>query len=625
MGDKSTHSTTVKNAQIDVLKTTPKGKESIPKIIFWTVLFQIAWHFRRILPFMNEGNYLDADDFLRLHEVRNWMSGQNWFDVTVWRMNPPAGGDMHWSRIVDVPIAGLIWFFDLFFDQLIAERLASIVWPTLLLIATVLVVLAICEKLFPDTNRLISLLFTVTCFTALAEFAPSRIDHHGPQIFLYCVTLFGLVNADRSWGHYLIGVSMAASIAIGLDGLLLLIVVLAWLGTEWALQIDSDGAGLKRIAISLTASMVFFFLIGVAPDQWFAARCDAISITYLSMMLAISISFYLLASLTNILDFKTPVKTFVYRSFAGLVAAGISLAVLYRFFPQCSAGPLSGISPELEKTWLSKISEAKGMLEYVTTIDPPMASVPLYLVFIILCGLALLLTRKFSPRLLAIWVTLVFTFILGFIQIRAYRIGIFAIVPICVMTAQWLWDTCQRRFENSKTMAMIVACMTGLFLISPVWLGFGYLLTTPTKVKSAEPSEVTHNANPNLLESICNKSSQFTELAALQKGLVFNDLDSGPAILVFTHHSIVGGSYHRNPDAILDVQKFFSSDPATAYQIINKRNPDYVALCQLGFFAAVPNGKNNTMAAKVVSGELPNWLERISAKTDPLILLKFKP
>ncbi|MBW7946896.1 MAG: hypothetical protein H3C60_10760, partial [Sphingomonadaceae bacterium] len=45
----------------------------------------------------------DTDDAQRLMQVRDWLGGQAWGDVDQHRMNPPAGADMHWSRLVDLP------------------------------------------------------------------------------------------------------------------------------------------------------------------------------------------------------------------------------------------------------------------------------------------------------------------------------------------------------------------------------------------------------------------------------------------------------------------------------------------------------------------------------------------
>ena len=51
---------------------------------------------------------MTTDDYMRLVEVRDLLAGQGWFDLTQYRLDPPAGVVMHWSRVVDVPIAFLI-------------------------------------------------------------------------------------------------------------------------------------------------------------------------------------------------------------------------------------------------------------------------------------------------------------------------------------------------------------------------------------------------------------------------------------------------------------------------------------------------------------------------------------
>ena len=48
----------------------------------------------------------DTDDNMRLMQVRALLDGQGWYDLRNYRLNPPVGFDIHWSRIVDLPIAG---------------------------------------------------------------------------------------------------------------------------------------------------------------------------------------------------------------------------------------------------------------------------------------------------------------------------------------------------------------------------------------------------------------------------------------------------------------------------------------------------------------------------------------
>ena len=50
----------------------------------------------------------DTDDNMRMMQVRGLLHGQGWFDLRQYRLNPPFGANIHWSRLVDLPIAGLI-------------------------------------------------------------------------------------------------------------------------------------------------------------------------------------------------------------------------------------------------------------------------------------------------------------------------------------------------------------------------------------------------------------------------------------------------------------------------------------------------------------------------------------
>ena len=50
----------------------------------------------------------DTDDNMRMMQVRGLLQGQGWFDLRQHHLSPPAGANIHWSRLVDLPIAGLI-------------------------------------------------------------------------------------------------------------------------------------------------------------------------------------------------------------------------------------------------------------------------------------------------------------------------------------------------------------------------------------------------------------------------------------------------------------------------------------------------------------------------------------
>ena len=70
---------------------------------------------------------LDTDDAMRLTQLRDWLAGASWYDLTQPRVS--QGYELHWSRLIDVGLAATLWFFGLFFDAALAERLMRTVWP----------------------------------------------------------------------------------------------------------------------------------------------------------------------------------------------------------------------------------------------------------------------------------------------------------------------------------------------------------------------------------------------------------------------------------------------------------------------------------------------------------------
>ena len=72
----------------------------------------------------------DPDDSLRLVQVRDLLAGQGWFDLHAHRVDPLDGGVlMHWSRLVDLPIAAVIWTLRPLLGQADAELAALIAVP----------------------------------------------------------------------------------------------------------------------------------------------------------------------------------------------------------------------------------------------------------------------------------------------------------------------------------------------------------------------------------------------------------------------------------------------------------------------------------------------------------------
>jgi len=591
---------------------------SLGKIVLWTILFQIAWNWGRIVPVLAHGELTGPDDFLRLHQIRNWMGGQSWFDLSVQRMAPPLGADIHWSRFVDVPIAGLIWFFDIFTSKILAERIATVIWPTMLLAAVVVAVTLICDRLLKQYNRLLPLLFAVSCVTTLVQFAPGRIDHHNVQILLLTLLVLGLVSRETSWGDYLMGFSMALSVSIGLDTIILFLPILAVVGYHWAIGKDAGGRGLMRVALSLSASTIILYLLNFAPSGYLDFRCDANSLFYASALVLVSTSFALLAFASNTLNHANPTHCFITRAIAGIAIAGTSTAVLLYAFPHCTDGPLGALSDEAKTRWLAYVIEAKPLTEVLIEIPYEWFSTVAYVLVVLIAGALVLLNPKYrSANLVALYTVVLATALASFLQIRVLRSGIYLSIPFCVIFAHMSYHFLVRHLEGKKVLAMGLQTAIVAVLISATWFWAGKAIFSQGAAKahqtaSAAPTPEKTTKVQRVNPKMCFGEPDYTFLSTLNTGTIMSDLDSATPILVHTGHSVVSGPYHRNDEAIVDVLDFFESPSATARPLIAKYGLDYVGLCVNAMKLSVEEAKSDMMIARIMRDDLPRWLETVS-------------
>ena len=75
-------------------------------VLFW--LGFCAWFIAHNFDDIRFFRLGDTDDNMRMMQVRGLLHGQGWFDLRQYHLNPPYGANIHWSRLVDLPIAGLL-------------------------------------------------------------------------------------------------------------------------------------------------------------------------------------------------------------------------------------------------------------------------------------------------------------------------------------------------------------------------------------------------------------------------------------------------------------------------------------------------------------------------------------
>ena len=235
----------------------------------------------------------DTDDNLRLAQVRALLDGQGWYDLVQHRLDPVHGGaDIHWSRLVDLPIAGLILASALL-GGADAERWAAAIAPLLAFLPMLFGLALITRRLIDP--RAVPLVLATLLFAASTTgmIQPLRLDHHGWQLAFLSLALAGMADPNRRRGGVTLGLASAASLAIGLE----LLIYLALLGVATVLlwvvnRIERDR--LSAYAVSLSGGTTLAFLM-FASNANRAPLCDALTPVWLgdalvagAVMLALS-------------------------------------------------------------------------------------------------------------------------------------------------------------------------------------------------------------------------------------------------------------------------------------------------------------------------------------------------
>ena len=539
----------------------------------------------------------DTDDNMRMMQVRGLLHGQGWFDLRQHRLSPPVGANIHWSRLVDLPIAGLILALRPFLGGPAAERWAVGIAP-LLPYLLLLFSLAMTSRRLID-RRAYPLAFMALIFAGSTNgmFMPERIDHHGWQLALLALSVSAIADPKRVRGGLTLGVSSALSLAIGLE----MIIYLAILGAAAVLFWVDDPEERDRLrayALSLGAGTALSFLILASYDNR-APVCDALSPVWLSDALLGGALMYGLALLS-------PGD---WRKRLGLaVIAGVAIAAFHALtWPHCIQR-LEGVSPEVERLWLSYVKEARPIYRHGWRIAALVVALPI-------TGLigwgALAWVRRRDRDLL--------------------RRIIGAAAPALAATLLLLWQT---RTGPASQMLTLVGCAALVWILVPLaWNTqssavrvVGAALLTVIGIGAAvpfvvgfipEPKPSKYEAAIGKANALCGSLWGMKAVALQPKGVVFTFVDLGPRLITVTHHDAIIGPYHRNGEQIADVMNAFRGDAGQAHRLITKYHSNYVLTCPKSstttiFTSETPKGFYGQLEA----GRVPNWLQPIDLGKD---------
>jgi hypothetical protein len=539
----------------------------------------------------------DTDDNMRMMQVRAWMHGQGWYDLRQHRMNPPTGASIHWSRLVDLPIAGLILGLRPFLGGAGAERWAVAIAP-------LLPYLLLLFSLALTARRLLGLAAYPLAFMTLffagstnGMFMPERIDHHGWQLALLALSISAIADPKRVRGGLVLGISTALSLAIGLE----MLIYLAIAGIAMVLFWVDDPEERERLgayAVSLGGGTAFAFLVFASNDNWNAV-CDALSPVWLSDALVGSTLMFALAWVSPS-DWK--------RRLGLAVVAGLIIAAFHALtWPNC-LHRLEGVSPEVDRLWLSHVKEARPIYMHGWRIAMLVAAIPITGAI----GWGLIIWWRWSDP-----------------DLRRRVIG--AALPGVAASLLLLWQI--RTGPAAQMMAIVGTSAIAWFMLPKLWNSqiapvrvLGATLIVLLAVGAAVPAVLNFipepKSTPRELQigkanRLCASMWGLRPIALQPRGVVLTFVDLGPRLITVTHHDAIAGPYHRNGDQIEDLMNFWRGSPNQAHAIAAKYHANYVLSCPNSstttiFLSETPKG----FYAQLERGQVPQWLTPVQLPKD---------
>ncbi|WP_442755314.1 hypothetical protein ACNHKD_01210 [Methylocystis sp. JAN1] len=572
-------------------------------VILIALLCAAALTFGRAETVWRTGAFFDSDDAMRAVQVRDFLAGQGWFDLTANRLDPPNGVVMHWSRIVDLPLAGLDLLFSRFLSPEDAERATRLVFPFALLAALLAAAGWLGGLLSGAGARRAAVWLTMLSGPMFLQFAPGRIDHHAPQIVTLAAA-FGLVlgglDPARSWRLAAAAALMALSFAISLENLPFFVVMIAALPLLFV--IDGEPAPLLWFAAGSFVAFPAFYAAVNPRAAWFASACDAFSFVHIAALFAGAASLAIIA-------LSAPRLPTMAARLAAVGAAGVaSLAAALLIAPSCVGDPLGGLDPLLRDLWLSHVVEAKPLLSlYATAPSMVVATAaPVALGLAAALGFAWKSDGLARRRWLVCAAVVAIGAAAGMWQMRVFTsVTPLAMVPLAAAIVALV----ERREAGAALRGALVAVIA--------------IVVSPTGLALALPSKNDPDAGAG---RACLAPEVFAPLAATPASRVVGSFDLGSHLLAHTPHGVFAAPYHRDNHGNRIAADAFTATPEDAEAILRKAGAELVVWCARtkrpsALVAASPNG----LAAMLAHGEAPPWLDRKSPPGASLLVFSLRP
>ncbi len=575
----------------------------------------------------------DPDDYTYLSQTLDWLHGQSWFDNVQHRMSPPEGVDLHYTRLAEIPIAGMILLFRLFqYSWQTAALYASFTLPFIYLGILFYVLRVTAERFVSkDWSRLTA--FTMVFAGApLNKFTPGQVGHHSLETILTMgaigLTAQMFAHPDRKRWAIAAGGVFAFAMAMALENLPWLALTSTVIGL-WTIVSGAKAArsaSIFGVALFLFGSL--FLVIEKSPAEVFHTDLLAYSIAYVVFMGGVALALLGASGATFIKDIKL---RFVV---SGGIAAILGAIYLYQY-PELLAGPYGAMDKRLAELFALDTSEMQPLIERIN-------NTPGLMIFLFTPALSLVVSlfSAYKEKGHKRWNWILLASLLAasvgpalFYQCRlTVYMELFSVIPLVAFAERgYIW-LCAH-YEGRR---LFLAEICLVLLIGPLTK---VLIPALQDGRSFNAGVLLFPADSTFYT--CGIDNIATVLNAPpyagRKLRIMNMMNQGAQLIFYTQHEVMAAPYHKNVRGNLDAVDFFTtSDPAEAKEIARRDGIDLVMSCHYvyhmyfkgneslyfsspdGSYAKrLPDGSivnlssDESFVWQLASGKVPDWLTPI--------------
>lgn len=547
----------------------------------------------------------DTDDAMRMAQVRDLLAGQSWWDLKQYRVNPAGGGVlMHWSRIVDAPLALGISVLEPLFGQVMAERIVMTLWPPMLGAALCAACALGYRNLSDWRIAYVAPLFLILSAIIVIQFRPLRVDHHGWQILL-AMLIMAQALRPASWRAGLWGgFSAAALLAVSIEGLPIVALFAGLAALRWAIHgRTADRDRLCGLMLALAGGAILLQFVTRGPVGLVGTWCDSLSAPYMAAFVAAAALTFAAARAQP----TAPWGRFGLLGIAGVAAAG----ALVWTEPTCANGPFASLDPIVVEYWYKNVLEGQPLWASKAT-DAVHLLIP-SLVGLAGSVLAWRASREVADR--RNWATVIAALlgaaILSLLVLRSAATAHLFALPGCAWLGLRLWT-------RARTIAAAVPRILGsaaAALTLPL-IGSTAVLVVLTalvpSLKAEADATAAKSAAAIPYQTTCLDPTAIAALDGLPPTTILTPIDLGAPVIFWTRHSLVATPHHRNKEAMADSIRVFAGDPAKAEALVRKHRATLIVFCRTANdLSKYRRARKDALAAQLYAGTAPTWLEAV--------------